>query len=132
MEATVRLPIDILFVPRWLSSINPCATSVLTARIITPLPYNRNVGGRVKVVIGQTSCHGIIVSKEEQLAEQAKIVNSREECKAKRRQEMNSQSSTNWMANMEARAERHAAKEAKRIMEERRQQIIAAFTKEDV
>lgn len=131
MEATVRLPIDMLFVPRWLSSINPCAASVLTARIITPLPYNRNVNGRVKMVIGQTACCGTIVPKEEQLAEQAKIVNSREERKAKRRQEMNSQSSINWMANMEARAERRAAKEAKRIMEERRQACIAAFTEED-
>jgi regulator of protease activity HflC (stomatin/prohibitin superfamily) len=131
MEVTVRLPIDMLFVPRWLDNINPYAASSLTARIITPLPYNR-VDGRVRLVVGQTTVTGTIVPKEEQLAVQASIVSNREERKAKRRQDMNAQSAGNWMNYMEVRAERRAAKEAKRIMEERRQQIIAAFTKEDV
>ena len=131
MEVTLRFPSDMLFVPRWLDSINPCAASTLTARIITPLPYNRVDGGRVKMVFGQTSVNGIIVPKEDQLAAQASIESNREERKAKRRQEMNAQSAGNWMNHMEARAERRAAKEAKRIMEERRQQLSAAFAEED-
>ena len=102
MEATVKLPNDMWFVPRWLSNINPYVASVLTARIITPLPYHWNVGGgQVKVVFGQTSYCGTI---------------------------------------MEARPERRTAKDIRRIMEEQRQKImeerrqacIAAFTKEDV
>jgi hypothetical protein len=128
MEVTMRLPSDMLFVPRWLDNINPCAASTLTARIITPLPYNRVQEGRVKMVFGQTTVTGIIVPKEDQLAVQANIESNREERKAKRRQEMNSAGN---MDRMTARAERRAAKEAKRIMEKRRQQIIATFTEED-
>jgi hypothetical protein len=121
----------LLFVPRWLGRVNAFAASVLTARVVASGAYNRETpDGRVRLVFGQGSASGTIVPKADQLAAQARVEGALRARKEARTEEQ--YAGRNWAAHMDRRAERRAAKEARRIMNERRAACVAAFTKEEI
>lgn len=124
VTVTVGLMV-LLFKPKWLDDIQP------------QNPANRFAGDPVyppsrltaKVVASDrwSAAHGTIVPRDEQLAHQAKVEGARRARKEARAREVAGRADR-----MDAKAERRAAKDARRIMMARRQQIIAAFTAEEM
>lgn len=142
VTVTVGLMV-LLFKPKWLDDIQPqnpanrfagdpvYPPSRLTANVVTPASLALRSTGSEEWH-GWAFCCGEIVdsasrSHEAQAARCAR--------KAARREEMGSRwhrTDPNGYASRNAKAERRAAKEARRIMMARRQQIIAAFTAEEM
>ena len=117
----MRLPIDLLFVPPWLTLIQPrnpvdrCAQdpvyppSKLTVRMVTS-----DMGSSVSGTI-------------DPLAHETRVVGARRARKERAREEHYA-AVASWLADrMDTRAERRAAKEERRIMMARRQEAMAAF-----
>jgi hypothetical protein len=121
----MRLPSDMLFVPRWLDNIRPDGPSLLTARIVAPMAYHDVSNWRWETQVGRTECHGTIVPKEEQLAIQARVVGALRARKERMREELA------WRDRLcdrlDRKAQHRADREAKRIMVERRAACRAAF-----
>ncbi len=116
---------DMVFRPGWLDRIRTDGPSVLTANIITP---DRLVGPEW-LLVRSVSCSGTIVPRDDELARQARVVGARRARKEARAAEMGR---GRLYDRMDRRAERQAAKEAKRIMNERRAACRAAFAKEEI
>ncbi len=121
----------LLFKPRWLDRIQPRN------------PVERYAGdpvyppSRITAIVidsrdGRTAASGTIavpMPREEQLAYQARVVGARRARKAVRAEEQRSR----WWADvMDTRAERRAAREARRIMMDNRRRIRAAFAEEEM
>ena len=117
----------LLFKPRWLADIHPlnpveryAGDAVYPPSKLTARTVNSSQGSMAS---------GTIWPEEERRTHEARVVGARRARKARVREEQRSR----WWADiMDARAERRAAKEARRIMMARRQQIMAAFTEEEM
>jgi hypothetical protein len=116
-----------LFTPRWWSVIQP--RNPIDRYVGDPVyPPSRPTAVTVNSSQGSMAS-GTIWPEEERRTHEARVVGARRARKARVREEQRSR----WWADvMDARAERRAAKEARRIMMARRQAAIAAFTQEEV
>jgi len=130
MGATVTVRATVLmFVPQWLKDIKPLnpvmwiagdpiyQPSRLTARVVTSAMAPTASG---EIVIPPTR-------EEATLDYQASVVGAR-----RARKEAHAREMIGRMDRMDAKVERQIAKEARRIMMARRQQIIAAFINADM
>ena len=130
MGATVTVgTMVLLFVPRWLENIRPINPANRWAG--QPV-YPRSILTAVTVDSGKgpTASGTIVVppTREELLAHEAAAVGARRARKEARAREM---SGPRAWSRADARTERAAAKEARRIMMARRAACLAAFAKEE-
>ena len=121
----------LLFKPRWLADIQP--RNPVERYAGDPVyPQSRTTAIVIASRDGRTEASGEIdvpPSREELLAHEARVVGARRARKAARAVE---QRGRWWAEVMDARAERRAAKEARRIMMDNRRRIRAAFAQEDM
>ncbi len=122
----MRMPADMLFIPRWLAVIDPYAEGAsagLTAKAVTPDSLWRK--GQIAM-----ACSGTIVTD---LAErEAEVVGARRARKERMRGEHTRAGEARLYGRMDARAGRRAAREARRIMMDIRRRLTDAFTREDM
>ena len=122
----------LLFKPRWLADIQP--RNPVERYAGDPVyPQSRTTAIVIASRDGRTEASGEIdvpPSREELLAHEARVVGARRARKAAAHARQ--YAGRNWMAHLDAKAERRAAKEARRIMMDNRRRIRAAFAREDM
>lgn len=122
MVITVGL-MALLFKPRWLDNIQPKNPVARYAGDVVYPPSR--LTAKVVTSDEQNEASGMIVTKDHQRSIEA----ARAARKARRREALTR--GKGWAAYMDAKTQRRADKEARRIMMARRQQIVAAFTAEE-